>query len=173
MVFDILLYCSSTRFVIGFLWFVVFLFCFVFPLFSFPLMIWSFQQISGGSLHTNAPKFLGLGSCGTASRKWCDGFAVVAPLWWLIYSRSWVKHGGNCQETQAGKVQNLTQISSEMSGRVITLLWSYMRWLVNQPVSWCMHTHTHTQVFPCGLLIHRVLKTVNSTLQYKGQKVDH
>lgn len=114
-----------------------------FPFFSFPLMIWSFQQISGGSLHTNAPKFLGLGSCGTASHKWCDGLAVVAPLRWLIYSRSWVKHGSNCQKTQAGKVQNLTQISSEMSGRVITLLWSYMRWLVNQPVSWCVHTHTH------------------------------
>lgn len=111
----------------------------------FSLVIWSFQLITGGALHTNAPKFLGLSSCGTASHKWCDSLAaaVVTPLGWLIDSGSWVKHGGNCQETQAGTVQNLTQISSEMSGRVIALLWSYMRWLVIQPVSVGVHTYTH------------------------------
>lgn len=83
---------------------------------------------------------------------------------------------GVCKELPgdiSGMVQNLTQISSEMSRRAITLLLSCMRWLVIQPVRVCTHTH----IFPCGLLIHCIcslaFKPVNALLKSNGQKIDH
>lgn len=120
--------------------------CVFFLLFLFPkpyLIIWTNYQ---RNLQINVPKVLGYGflwegtlcivplpcsssDCSMGAADWCSVCA------------------SNCQETSVGAVQNMTQISSGVSRRAITLLRRSVTWLVIQPGCVCMSFHTRTR-FP-------------------------
>ena len=145
-------------------------------LFPPPGLIWSFELITKETNKWMSPSSWGLGSCRRARCKECHclAAAVVTPLGWLMDEREVCEArrcASNCQETGAGAAQKLTQISSRVSRRAMTLLWRLMRWLVIWHVCACTHLRTCTH-FQCRLLIRCVcslpFQPVNTVLKIHG-----